>query len=295
MNNLWAIGADIGGSHITAALVDLKKKTIAPDSLVRNRLDSKAGADDIIGIWSKTISEAGRGLPVSNIGIAIPGPFDYENGISLIKDQNKYESLYGLDVKTLLAQRLNGSSGDICLRNDAACFLLGETFSGSGRGYEQAIGITLGTGLGTSKFRDGQACDAGLWKAPFKDSMAEDYLSTRWFVKRFFELTGREVSGVRELSGQAGRDPNVKAVFDEFGKNLALFVKHFIRKETPQVVIMGGNIMQAYAFFESILKEDISREFPGVAIRKAAFGEEAALIGAASCRYRELSGDKTSG
>jgi glucokinase len=45
-------------------------------------------------------------LPQVRIGISMPGPFDYENGICLIKGQNKYEALYGLYIKGLLADKL---------------------------------------------------------------------------------------------------------------------------------------------------------------------------------------------
>ncbi len=60
----------------------------------------------------------------------MPGPFDYEKGISFIKDQNKYESLYGLNVKEMMAERLGVSTDHIRLMNDAGCFLQGEVMGG---------------------------------------------------------------------------------------------------------------------------------------------------------------------
>ena len=51
---------------------------------------------------SKEYSEYDRSGNIGGIGIAIPGPFDYGNGISLIKDLEKYESLYGTNIKETL-------------------------------------------------------------------------------------------------------------------------------------------------------------------------------------------------
>ena len=64
------------------------------------------------------------------IGIAMPGPFDYENGICYIKGLDKYESLFNLNVKEMLAQQLNIERSDIYMMNDASCFLKGEVFGG---------------------------------------------------------------------------------------------------------------------------------------------------------------------
>jgi glucokinase len=38
-----------------------------------------------------------------------------------------------------------------------------------------------------------------LWDSPFKDSICEDYLATRWFVNRYEELTGEQISGTKDL------------------------------------------------------------------------------------------------
>src|SRR5215207_3029952 len=99
MSNSKVVGIDIGGSHITAAVVDLQQRQIQPGTLIRNRVNSHAAADDIIHQWSETISqvfECDNSIS-KKLGLAMPGPFDYENGICLIKGLDKYEHLYGLN------------------------------------------------------------------------------------------------------------------------------------------------------------------------------------------------------
>jgi glucokinase len=190
------IGVDIGGSHITAALVDIQKGEFASETLVRNSVNSKNSAEEILTTWAKTIQNVANKSNISTyqLGIAMPGPFDYELGICLMKNVNKYEHLYGTNVKTALAERLGVSSENIRFRNDSEAFLEGEMHFGIGKNFKNGMGITLGTGLGTSIFTDGLAIDMGLGITHhFRDGVAEDYISTRWFTNRYFELTQKTI------------------------------------------------------------------------------------------------------
>jgi len=62
--------------------------------------------------------------------------------------------MYGLNVKELLAKALKTNPSQILLMNDAACFLLREVFGVSAKKYHSVLGLTLGTDLGTSVFKD---------------------------------------------------------------------------------------------------------------------------------------------
>ncbi|WP_421940306.1 ROK family protein [Pedobacter sp.] len=289
-DNAIAIGADIGGTHITTALVDLENKKVLSHSLVREKLDSHAPAAEIIKIWAETIRTAQKNKPIDKISLAIPGPFDYEEGICLIKGQSKYEHLYGLNVKELLAIELDIEPSKIILTNDAASFLQGEVFGGAAIGHDHVLGITLGTGLGTCFYRHEVAHNADLWNLPFKQGIAEDYLSTRWFTSRYFELTGKQITGVRALAGLMDTAPVVTAIFKEFGENLAGFLKAFIADNRPDAIIIGGNIARSFELFKEPLLNEINKFFPGIAIKTALLGEEAALMGAASYwKYKGIS------
>lgn len=279
------VGVDIGGTHITAALVNLDSGEFLPESWVRKEVDSDGEADQIIRAWSQVILEVLDGNPLTSkkIGIGMPGPLDYENGISLIKNQGKFDSLYGLNLKELLCNHLPIKVEDIRFMNDAGSFLRGEVFGGAAKGYPCAIGLTLGTGLGTACYKNGIAEDAALWQHPFKDGVAEDYLCTRWFIKYYEELSGYRVRGVKKLMERALVDGKAKKVFQEFGKNLAHFLNFFIEKDKPEVIVLGGNITNAYDFFGHELEKRLNGNGQQVPLLKAILGEKASLIGAASC------------
>ena len=179
---------DIGGSPITAALVDLEKKVLVEGTIKRSLVNSKAGSNFILIAWCKIIIEAYNGYEsvTKNIGIAMPGHLDYKEGICLIKDKEKLKSFYNVNIKKVLVRRLNILVESIRFVNDAAGFLQGEIFNDiSITGNQNILGLTLGMDLGTSILSGGVTADAVLWDSSFLNGIAEDYFSTAWFVKRY--------------------------------------------------------------------------------------------------------------
>ena len=280
----FAIGADIGGTHITAALIDLHKKTIIPSSVKRAHVNAAGTADEIITAWANCIADAMQGNEVESICLAMPGPFDYEVGISLIRGQAKYENLYELNVKNRLAKALNYPSHGIFLDNDAACFLQGEVFNGAANKYAEdtVIGITLGTGLGSAVYKEGISKNADRWCWPFKEGIAEDYLCTRWFVKRWKEIAGETISGVKEISLLPKTSEKANKIFTEFSEHFAEFLLDFISTESPAAIVIGGNIAKAFDRFGPTLTSIINAKHPEIKIEQAILGEEASLSGAVS-------------
>ncbi len=273
----YILGADIGGSHITAAVVDMQLRSIIRKSHSRRAIDSKASSTEVIQQWSGLIQESidSSGKEVEGIGIAMPGPFDYQKGISFIKEQGKYDELYGINIKEALSVQLNRQVTDFKFDNDAACFLKGELFAGEAKSINNAFGITLGTGLGSAIAVEGEVSDGELWNSPFKGGIAEDYLSTRWFLKKYHQLSGEHSANVKQLC-ETGDKIIVKQLFDEFANNLKTFLETQIKALHPDVIVIGGNITKVYELFSHQLKE-----LP-IVVKKAILGEEAALLGAAS-------------
>ncbi|MBN9295817.1 MAG: ROK family protein [Filimonas sp.] len=272
-------GVDIGGSHITAAFIERETRSVNTSSLRRANVDSGNTAAHILDAWTQVLLPFAESKPL-HIGIAMPGPFDYEAGISQIKGQAKYDALYGLNIKEELARRLGISRDDISMSNDASCFLKGEVAGGSAQKYRHVVGVTLGTGLGSAVFHDDEAVDADLWCSPFKDGIAEEYLSTRWMVKRYAQLTGTSVPDVRSLTAYLPASPYAQQVFNEFGHNLGLFLASFVQQEQVEAIVIGGNIARAMVFFNEALQNALHQEGVDVAVHVSGLGEHAALVGA---------------
>jgi glucokinase len=282
-NDPIVIGADIGGTHITAAEVSKGEELKSPSSAnatFRASVPATASAGELLRAWATCINEVIAGRPVRKICIAMPGPFDYEEGVCLIKNQNKYPGLYGVNVKQQLGTLLQLPSSVIHLHNDAACFVQGEATYGVARGYKTVLGVTLGTGLGTAVSTTIKSWSADLWNMPFKDGIAEDYISSRWFVQRYHTLTGEQIKGVKDLVESVQSNLSVRQIFNEFGNNLALFLKMFIDRVPAEAIVLGGNISKAFSLFSAALDTQLQPFYPSVVILQSDHAERAALTGA---------------
>ncbi|MDH6251836.1 glucokinase [Chryseobacterium sp. H1D6B] len=275
------VGIDIGGSHITMAQVNPEKREIIHSTYIREHVDSFESREAIFSAWISAIKKGTNDLIKDDllIGIAMPGPFDYEKGISLMQ-QGKFIDMYKVNIKKELAERLTISPDQIHFVNDAAAFLEGEVFGGCVQGYQRVFGVTLGTGLGTTFYNGKTATDENLWDASFKDSICEDYLATRWFVNYYAGLTGGKISGTKELLDKPKEIQS--KIFDEYADSFAVFVVKYVMHYDPEVLVIGGNIAKAYPYFETRFNENLAKNNINLPVKISAIFEDAAILGAAS-------------
>lgn len=274
------IGVDIGGSHISAAKVELNGRETGILNFTEADVDAFGTANEILKSWSEVIQKAAGGSNRFRIGIAMPGPYDYPNGISLIKDQGKLGSVYGLSVKNLLSERLGILPENIVFTNDAEAFLSGESYAGAGMDFQNSIGITLGTGLGSAiKIRD-VVKDAKLWTAPFRTGIAEDYLGTGWFIRFAMEQFGRKISGVKDLLKGEFETEISNSIFEEFGKTLGEFLFPYLIRLHSEGVVLGGKISLSADRFMIFTHHFLESQGCDVQIKVSPLAEKASLIGA---------------
>src|SRR5665647_888418 len=150
MKQSIAIGADIGGSHISCAAIDLLTGKILKETITGREVNNQKQAGVIIAVWAEAVSEVLSRVPigkVKGIGFAMPGPFDYVKGISYIRGVAKYENLYGINVAEVIRRLLKVPEGFLIrFMNDASSFAVGEAWAGSAAKAERSLSITLGTG-----------------------------------------------------------------------------------------------------------------------------------------------------
>ncbi|WP_111669423.1 ROK family protein [Algoriphagus litoralis] len=274
------IGVDIGGSHIAAAQICLSGDDVSISNFVEADVDTFGEVNEIIREWSRVIRQANGGAADMKVGIAMPGPYDYENGVSLIKDQGKMKSLLGLSVRNLLAESLAIDPKAIVFTNDAEAFLLGESLAGAGRSFKNAIGLTLGTGLGSAIKIEDVVKDAKLWTAPFRDGIAEDYLGTSWFKTQSFQKFGLEIAGVKELLAKEFDSQVSDSIFAEFGRTLGEFLEQYIIRLHCQGVVLGGKIARASERFIPYTQAYLAPLHYPFEIKVSEMEEKATLVGA---------------
>ena len=278
-------GIDIGGSHITIGLVNSENLSIISNRIIRKRIDSHAEAEIILTDWCNAIQECWRSNNIDHapLAFAMPGPFDYVNGICLIKGFGKYEMLYEVNIRQELSKRLDVMPKDILFRNDAEAFLEGELQAGAAKSFKHSIGITLGTGMGTAKSHDGFTNDAEMsFKVNIDGATIEEFISTRGLLRSYFELTGLQLKDVKSLANLYPHDLNAQKAFSIFTQKLTYLLQQFISEEQPEIIVIGGNISNAWDLFMPAVIRQLSFLFPDLpVISKAQLGETAAIIGAA--------------
>ncbi|HET8735007.1 MAG TPA: ROK family protein, partial [Pricia sp.] len=266
MENQTVVGIDIGGSHITSTAVDLRKLKLLHDTHCSIAVDNKASKKAIFKGWSQainaTITKANLQGKVK-LGFAMPGPFHYGTGVAMFGGNDKYEKLYGVSIPAELKKHLKSQEVEFRFLNDAMAFGVGVSLLGKAKNYRKIIAITLGTGFGTAFIDDGVPQqnshdvpqNGWLWDKPFMKSISDDYFSTRWCLKRYHELASKQVKGVKEIA--ESNDQYSRAVFEEFGVNMANFMVPVLKQYRPELIVLGGNISKASALFLPVLREKI--------------------------------------
>lgn len=253
------MGIDVGGTHLTCALVEPVADGFRVGESLRQDVDSSAGADEIFAAWAAGVRRCANPEDVDAFGFAMPGPFDYPRGISLIKGVCKYDALYGMDVGAALRERLAlRTDQPIVFENDANAFVLGEWLAGAARGADRVIGMTLGTGFGSGFLIDGCIITEGdnlppdttLGFVPCRDGMAEDFISRRGMCRLFRSLGGDPAFDVADIARAASAgDAAAAQVFHETGVLLGEVVGPFVRSFGCDVLVIGGAISHAYPLF----------------------------------------------
>jgi glucokinase len=292
----YYIGVDVGGSHITLDLIDTQTFEMLRGCAVRQPLDTHANASTVLGVFERAIrtcvAKVGADI-VDGVGLAIPGPFTYEEGVCRITPhQNKYEQMFGINFRQFLSNALDTPAKPVVFNNDAACFALGEYGSGGAKGFKRPVVVTLGTGFGASFLKDGRPQTQGadvppdgeLWHVPYKTGIADDFFSTRWVVAEWQRLAGETVAGGKEVAEAAQKgDERALALFRTFGANLAECVAPWLQKFGADAFVIGGNLARVWDHFVPALEAGLAQRLPGqpVAVRPCLLGEQAPIYGAA--------------
>jgi len=281
---------EIGGTHVSGAMVDLDRRVVVPDTRWRVPLNADGTADSILA----TIVECGRGLTAAPAGatwgIAIPGPFDYERGIGRFDGVAKFGALKGVEVGRRLLAGL-GTADRVVFLNDADAFLIGEWAAGAATGHDRVVGITLGTGIGSAFLAKGQPVTSGPDVPPDAEvhfleidgQPLEDVVSRRAIMARYARALGitepRSVPDVHEMAilarngDRAARD-SIAGPLTELGRAIAPWLERF----GATGLVVGGSIAQSWDLVEPALQAGLQ---PGIAPVMSRLGDDAGLIGAA--------------
>jgi len=286
----YALGVDVGGTHISSVVVDLGSGELCAEPVTTD-IDQDRPAEEIFSAWTKnlrlTMNESH--VPVTKIGMAFPGPFDYKKGISHM--EHKFADIKDLCVGDILSARMLEHRGlEFKYVNDAGAFALGESCYGAAKDMKKVLVLTLGTGLGSGFIQDkkivrtgGKVPEGGeVWDLPFEGGIADEAFSTRWIVKRYKELSGKTVKGAKEVAQKFGFEEASKTLFTEYGWRFAEFTIPLLKDFGCDNVLLGGNISRSLNLFLPSMRHRYAQSDMDVNVKASSLLDKAAMLGAAS-------------
>ena len=143
----FVLGIDVGGTNLVVGCV--AEDGSALHGLASEPTHAEAGAVDVVDrlvtLAKACIAQTARELPgaeVVGVGVGAPGPLDTKSGVVLLTPNLGWVNL---PLRQIIRDRM-GLPAE--LDNDANCAVLGEWWVGAARGSSNAIGLTIGTGIG---------------------------------------------------------------------------------------------------------------------------------------------------
>lgn len=292
------IGLDIGGTKIQGAIVDHKGNIL---KTYRLETCAREGKDKVLDNISKIIDFL-KTDEIKAIGVGTPGFIDSKNGI--VTFAGNIDGWTGLNLKKELEKR---SKLPVFVENDANIALVSEKWLGSGKGYDDIVMITIGTGLGGAVYNEkmgllsgsnfqgaelghiilhpnGEYCSCG------QSGCAESYCSGTAIVRHYEELTRKTLDG-EEIFKLVKKDKNAKKVINRFTSDLAWFLTSIRNIFDPQLIIIGGGVINSKDYWwDQTMKnfKEYCHLSEKIEIKSANFLNDAGVIGAGRIAMERL-------
>jgi len=311
---MYRLGIDLGGTNIVAGVVDENYKIIATGSVKTNApRPAEEIADDMAKAAFMAIENAGISIDeIESMGIGTPGAIDPVKGVVTYANNLNF---YNVPLADMMKERVGK---DFYLENDANAAAYGEYIAGAGKGTNNFIAITLGTGVGggiiingkiysgsnyaggelghTVIAMDGEYCSCGrngCWEAyasatalirQTKQAMLRYPDSIMW---KMCEDNIKKISGITAFNAMRQGDEAGKRVVDKYLEYVAVGIANVINIFQPEVLCIGGGISKEGATLTEPIKafvmgDDYARSVTNrTEIKVAALGNDAGVIGAA--------------
>lgn len=230
----------------------------------------------------------------SYIGISTAGLVDSKEGKIIFAEH--IPGYTGMDVKNILEQEFRVP---VFVGNDVNCAAVGEAYYGAGKGHDNFLCLTYGTGIGGAIYSEGKVQEGSTYCAgefgmiishpedrnakedPFSGCY-EKYAATSILVKRVQEAIPTITNG-REIFENL-KEKKVQEIMEEWLHEVALGLTSLIHIFNPELIILGGGIMeQPYVIqrLQEMTRQEVIPMFPDTKIVAAKLGNKAGVLGAA--------------
>lgn len=307
------IGIDVGGTNVKIALVDGEGKIIYSNSVpTYAQMGYEYTVNNIKQAIRDLMKETNTDTKeIEGIGFDFPGQVDYKTGV--VKLAPNIPGWINVPIAQMIEEEFNIPTR---IDNDVRCAALGELKFGAGKGCENFVCITVGTGIGSGLVINGQlvrgaanaageighiklqmnggpicGCgDTGCLEAfasgPSIVAMAQEYLKGGKSTK-FREMAGADGEITPYIVAKAAEagDPVAKRIFEIVGTYIGMGLVSVINLLNPEKVIIGGGVAAAGDLLLDPIRKTIKERAMVVAgnsveIVPAELGNSAGVIGA---------------
>ncbi len=303
------IGVDLGGTKLLAGVLDEQLAVHRRVHRPVHGLDQRELLDAVV----EAVQEAREAAPgeVAAVGFGIPCLIDQRSGIAT---QAVNLPIENVPFRDLMVERLGLH---VEVDNDANVAALAEHRAGAARGMDDAVVLTIGTGVGGGLILGGEVyrgaigagaelghvtidmngprCQGSCPNHGCLEALASGTALAREGARIAQEqpdsalgralAEGREVDGalVTELAHDG--DAAAIAALATIGRNLGVGIASLLNIFNPDVVVIGGGVLAAGELLLGPARDEVARRAlravgEHVQIVPAHFGAEAGLVGA---------------
>ncbi|HKU68879.1 MAG TPA: ROK family protein [Candidatus Baltobacteraceae bacterium] len=309
-----AIGVDLGGSHVTAGVIQEDGKILSQHELDITDRSFNAVVGAIEEVVGAALKEA-KDKELAGIGIGSPGNIDPRDGAVLYSPNFLWEN-----VPLGETLRKNFKQLEVFVANDARCATLGEYTFGTGGATKDFVLLTLGTGIGGGivsnghllignragageighhqiRPTDGFVCGCGKIGCFEAQASGTGLIRHAMAVAASFPRSALLNKNPEKLGSKAIRraaqagDGHAMAAWRNFTSDLAIGLANIVTIVNPEVIALGGGVSTAGDFILDWVRDRVD-ELTTMVPKKttklviAKLGNDAGQVGAATMVFR---------
>jgi glucokinase len=282
-----AIGVDVGGTKCLAVALNSDGSVL--DSLTLPTATGVGVVEEVADLCAALALRVGQAA--TSLGVGMPGTVSRDGVVFLAPHLPEVRQL---PMRALLEGRLGIS---VVVDNDATCAGVAEWKNGAARNCDNALVITIGTGIGAALIANGQVMRGhhgfagesghhivvhGGEECPCgRRGCWEQYASGSALRRMANGVSGEEV-----LLRVAQEDPEAQLVLKEFASWVALGLFNLVNTLDPQIIVLGGGLGSS-GVLRQFVSDALSKQMPPSELRPAPLlvtaqlGPEAGAVGAA--------------